>query len=73
MCTPAVRAILIKPLTHALQAPMRVNVTSVGIPTNPGIMVKSGNKSKAVSSHEKSGNYQILSLVRKLPRKIASL
>ena len=25
MCTPAVRAILFKLLTHALQAPMRVN------------------------------------------------
>ena len=28
MCTPAVRAILFKLLTHALQAPMRVNVMS---------------------------------------------
>ena len=48
MCTPAVRAILFKLLTHALQAPMRVsvtrvNVTSERIPTHPGIKVKSGN------------------------------
>ena len=43
MCTPAVRAILFKLLTHALQAPMRVNVTSKRIPTHPGINVKSGN------------------------------
>ena len=34
---------------------MRVNVTSERIPTHPG-MVKSGNKLKAVPSHEKSGN-----------------
>ena len=41
LCTPAVRAILFKRLTHALQAPMRVNVTSERIPTHPGIKVKS--------------------------------
>ena len=35
-------AILFKLLTHALQAPMRVNVTSERIPTYPGIKVKSG-------------------------------
>ena len=46
MCTPAVRAILFKLLTNALQAPMRVNVTSKRIPTHPGIKVKSGNKSR---------------------------
>ena len=66
MCTPAVHAILFKLLTHALQAPMRVNVTSEWIPTHPGIQVKSGNQSKTVPSHEKSGNWQILSLVRKI-------
>ena len=43
MCTPGVRAILFKLLTHALQAPMRVNVTSERIPTHPGIKVKSWN------------------------------
>ena len=43
MYTPAVRAILFKLLTHALQAPMRVNVTSERIPTHLGIKVKSGN------------------------------
>ena len=43
ICTPAVRAILFKLLIHALQAPMRVNVTSERIPTHPGIKVKSGN------------------------------
>ena len=43
MCTPAVRAILFKLLTHALQASMRVNVTSERIPTHPVIKVKSGN------------------------------
>ena len=43
MCTPAVRAILFKLLTHALQAPKRENVTSEVIPTHPGIEVKSGN------------------------------
>ena len=41
LCTPAVRAIRFKRLTHALQAPMRVNVTSEKIPTHPGIKVKS--------------------------------
>ena len=56
MCTPAVCAILFKLLTHALQAPMRVNVTSERNPTHPGIKVKNGNLSKAVPSHEKSGN-----------------
>ena len=56
MCTPAVRAMLFKLLTHALQAPMRVNVTSERIPTHPGIMVKYGFYSKTVPSHEKSGN-----------------
>ena len=50
MCTPAVPAMLFKLLKHALQAPMRVNVTSERIPTHPGIKVKSGNYSKAVSS-----------------------
>ena len=45
-----------KTFNTALQAPMRVNITSDRIPTHPGIKVKSGNKSKAVSSHEKSGN-----------------
>ena len=40
MCTPAVRAILFKLLTHALQAPMRVNVTSDRLPTHPEIKVK---------------------------------
>ena len=73
MCTPAVRAILFKLLTHALQAPMRVNVMSERIPTHQGIKVKSGNKSRAVPGHQKSENSQILSLVRKLSRKIASL
>ena len=34
---------------------MRVNVTSERIPTHPGIKAKSGNKSKAIPSHEKSG------------------
>ena len=29
--------------SHALKAPMRVNVTSERIPTHPGIKVKSGN------------------------------
>ena len=53
---PAVRAILFKLLTHALQAPMRVNVTSERILTYPGLKVKSGNYSKAVPSHEKYGN-----------------
>ena len=43
MCTPAVRAILFKHLTHALQALMRVNVKSERIPTHPGIKVMSGN------------------------------
>ena len=43
MCTAAVCAILFKLLTHALQAPMRVNVTSERIPTHLGIKVKSGN------------------------------
>ena len=43
MCTPAVRAILFKLLTHSLQAPMRVNAMSESIPTHPGIKVKSGN------------------------------
>ena len=38
-----------------------------------GIKVKSGNYSKAVPSHEKSGNKQILSLVRKMSQKIAKL
>ena len=42
MCTPAVRAILLKLLTHALQAPMRVNVTSERVPTRPGIKVNPG-------------------------------
>ena len=56
MCTPAVLAILFKLLTHALQAPMRENVTSERIKTYPGIKIKSGNWSKAVPSHEKSGN-----------------
>ena len=46
MCTPSVRAIVFKLLTHALKAPMRVNVTSERIPTHPGIKVKSGDKSK---------------------------
>ena len=55
MCTPAVRAILFKILTHALQASMRVNVTSKRIPTRPGIKVKSGHKSKVVPSHENPG------------------
>ena len=50
MCTPAVRAILFTFLTHALQAPIKVNVTSERIPTHPGIKLKS------VPSHEKSGN-----------------
>ena len=56
MCTPAVRASLFKLLTHALQEPMRVNVTSERILTHPGIKVKSGNQSKTDPSHEKSGN-----------------
>ena len=56
MCTPAVRSKLLKLLTHALHAPMRVNVTSERIPTHPGIKIKSGNLSKAVPSHEKSGH-----------------
>ena len=43
-------------LTHALQAPIRVNATSERIPTHPVIKVKSGNQSKAVPSNEKSGN-----------------
>ena len=55
MCTRAVRAVLFKLLTHALQALMRV-ITSERIPTHPGLKVKSGNQSKAVPSHEKSGN-----------------
>ena len=66
MCTHAVRAILFKLLAHALHAPMRVNVTSVRIPTHPGIKVKYGNLSEAVPSHEKSGKLKILSLVWKL-------
>ena len=37
MCTPAVRAILFKLLTHALKARMTVNATSERIPTHPGI------------------------------------
>ena len=41
MCTPAIRVILFKRLTHTLQAPMRVNVTSEWIPIHPGIKVKS--------------------------------
>ena len=53
MCTSAARAILFK---NALKAPLRVNVTSEKIQTHPGIKVKSGNKSKAVPSHEKSRN-----------------
>ena len=57
MCKPAVREILFKLLTHALQAAMRVNVTSERIQTHSGIKVMSGNLSKAVPSHEKSGNY----------------
>ena len=51
----AVRAILFKLLAHALQAPMRVNVTSERILTHPGIKVNSGNKSNAVPSHESPG------------------
>ena len=39
MNTPAVRAVLFKLLTHALQAPMRVNVTSERIPRHSGIKV----------------------------------
>ena len=52
---------------------MRENATSERIQTHPGIKVKSGKKLKAVPSHEKSGNLQILSLVRESSRKIASL
>ena len=52
---------------------MRVNFMSERIPTHPGIKVKAGNKSKAVPSHEKSGNWQILSLVQKSSRKIDSI
>ena len=43
MCRPAVRAELFKLLNHALQARMRVNVTSEKIPTHSGIKVKFGN------------------------------
>ena len=42
MCTSAVRAILFKRLPHALQAQMRVNVTSERIPTHSGIKIMSG-------------------------------
>ena len=42
MCTPAVRTILFKLLTHALQAPIRVNVTSERIPILSGIKVNPG-------------------------------
>ena len=73
MCTPAIHAILFKLLTHALQAPMRVNFMSEMIPTHPGIKVKTGNQSKAVPSHGKSGNWRILSLVQKSSRKIDCL
>ena len=73
MCTPAGRSLLFKLLTHDLQKPMRVNVKSKTIPTNQGIKVKSGNKSKAVPSYEKSVKKQNLSLVLKLSRKLSSL
>ena len=56
MCTPAARAILLQLLTHALQAPIRVTIRGERIPTHPEIKVKLGNQSKAVHSHEKSGN-----------------
>ena len=40
ICTPAVSTILFRVKTHALQAPMIVNVTSERIPTHPGIQVR---------------------------------
>ena len=43
LCAPSIRAILFELLVHALQAPMRMNVTSERIPTHPGIKVNSGN------------------------------